>query len=44
MIEYIPQLMDAGISSFKIEGRARPADYVATVTRVYREAIDSYQW
>lgn len=43
MIEYIPQLMDAGISSFKIEGRARPADYVATVTQVYREAIDSYQ-
>lgn len=43
MIEHIPQLMEAGISSFKIEGRARPADYVATVTRVYREAIDSYQ-
>jgi len=43
MMEYIPQLMEAGISSFKIEGRARPADYVATVTRVYREAIDSYQ-
>jgi U32 family peptidase len=43
MIEYIPQLMEAGISSFKIEGRARPADYVATVTHVYREAIDSYQ-
>ncbi|KAF5080495.1 putative protease YdcP [anaerobic digester metagenome] len=43
MIKHIPQLMEAGISSFKIEGRARPADYVATVTRVYREAIDSYQ-
>nr|WP_319373269.1 peptidase U32 family protein [uncultured Methanobacterium sp.] len=42
-IEYIPQLIEAGISSFKIEGRARPADYVATVTRVYREAIDSYE-
>lgn len=42
MVEYIPELIEAGISSFKIEGRARPADYVATVTRVYREAIDSY--
>ena len=43
MVEHIGELIDAGISSFKIEGRARPADYVATVTRVYREAIDSYQ-
>ncbi|OPX60545.1 MAG: Peptidase family U32 [Methanobacterium sp. PtaB.Bin024] len=43
MIEHIPELIDAGITSFKIEGRARPADYVATVTRVYTEAIDSYQ-
>ncbi|HHT19335.1 MAG: U32 family peptidase [Euryarchaeota archaeon] len=43
MIEHIPKLIEAGISSFKIEGRARPADYVATVTRVYRQAIDSYK-
>jgi len=43
MVEHIGELIDAGISSFKIEGRARPADYVATVTRVYREAIDSYE-
>jgi putative protease len=43
MVEHVGELIDAGISSFKIEGRARPADYVATVTRVYREAIDSYQ-
>jgi putative protease len=43
MVEHIPELMEAGISSFKIEGRARPADYVATVTKVYREAIDSYE-
>jgi putative protease len=43
MVEHIPELMDAGIHSFKIEGRARPADYVATVTRVYREAMDLYQ-
>ena len=42
MIEYIPELMESGVHAFKIEGRARPADYVATVTRVYREAIDSY--
>lgn len=40
MVGHIPELMDAGISSFKIEGRARPAEYVATVTRVYREAMD----
>jgi U32 family peptidase len=43
MVEHIPELIDAGINAFKIEGRARPADYVATVTKVYREAIDSYQ-
>jgi putative protease len=43
MIEYVPQLIESGVDVFKIEGRARPADYVATVTRVYREAIDSYQ-
>lgn len=43
MVEHVGELIDAGISSFKIEGRARPADYVATVTRVYREAIDSYR-
>ncbi len=43
MIEHIPELMDAGIASFKIEGRARPADYVATVTKIYRKAIKSYE-
>jgi putative protease len=42
MLEYIPELIDAGVKVFKIEGRAKPADYVATVTRVYREAIDIY--
>ena len=42
MVEHIPELIDAGVNAFKIEGRARPADYVATVTKVYREAIDSY--
>lgn len=43
MIEHIPELIEAGIASLKIEGRARPADYVATVTKVYRKAIDSYE-
>jgi putative protease len=42
MVEHIPKLIDAGVNSFKIEGRARAADYVATVTKVYREAIDCY--
>ena len=43
MIKYIPELIEAGIDAFKIEGRARPADYVSTVTRTYREAIDKYE-
>ena len=42
MLEYIPELIDAGVNTFKIEGRAKPADYVATVTKVYREAINTY--
>jgi len=40
MIEYVPQLLATGVDAFKIEGRARASDYVATTTRVYREAID----
>ena len=40
MIDYIPQLLVTGVDAFKIEGRARGADYVATTTRVYRDAID----
>ncbi|MCK9152022.1 peptidase U32 family protein [Methanobacterium alcaliphilum] len=43
MIKHVPELIDAGIDAFKIEGRARPADYVATVTKVYNEAITSYE-
>ena len=43
MIEHIPELMDAGIDSFKIEGRMKTALYVATVARTYRKAIDDYQ-
>ncbi len=42
MIEYIPELVDAGIDSFKIEGRMKSALYVATVARAYRKAIDDF--
>lgn len=42
MIEHIPELVDAGIDSFKIEGRMKTALYVAVVTRTYRQAIDDY--
>lgn len=42
MIEYIPEMMDAGIDSLKIEGRMKTALYVATVARTYRKAIDDY--
>lgn len=42
MIEHIPELIDAGIDSFKIEGRMKTALYVATVARTYRMAIDDY--
>lgn len=42
MIEYIPELVKAGIDSFKVEGRMKTALYVATVARTYRKAIDDY--
>ena len=42
MIEYIPELVDAGIDSFKIEGRMKTTLYVAVVARTYRQAIDDY--
>ena len=42
MIEYIPEMIDAGIDSFKVEGRMKTALYVAAVTRTYRQAIDDY--
>ena len=42
MLEHIPDLLDAGIDSFKIEGRMKTALYVATVARTYRKAIDDY--
>ncbi len=43
MIEHIPELIDAGVDSFKIEGRMKTALYVATVARTYRKAIDDYK-
>ncbi|MCI8453822.1 MAG: U32 family peptidase [Lachnospiraceae bacterium] len=42
MIEHIPELMEAGIDSFKIEGRMKTALYAATVARTYRRAIDDF--
>lgn len=42
MIEHIPELVQAGISSFKIEGRAKSAYYTSVVTNAYRQAIDGY--
>lgn len=42
LIEFIPQLIEAGLNSFKIEGRMKSVHYVATVVKVYREAIDSF--
>ena len=42
MIEHIPELVRAGVSSLKIEGRAKSAYYTAVVTNAYRHAIDDY--
>lgn len=42
MIEHIPQLCEAGISCFKIEGRMKSAYYTSVVTNTYRMALDSY--
>ncbi|WHH61630.1 U32 family peptidase [Petroclostridium sp. X23] len=41
-IQYIPELLQSGITSLKIEGRVKSAYYVATVVKAYRQAIDSY--
>ena len=43
MIEHVPELMECGIASFKIEGRMKSAYYTAVVTNAYRLAIDAYQ-
>lgn len=42
MVGYLPELFDAGIDSFKIEGRMKTILYVATVARTYRMAIDDF--
>lgn len=42
MIEHVPEMIEAGIDSFKIEGRMKTALYVATVARTYRKAINDY--
>ena len=39
-LDYIPKLIDAGVTSFKIEGRMKSPEYVATVTKIYRKYID----
>lgn len=43
MIEHIPEILEAGVDSLKIEGRMKTALYVATVARTYRKAIDDFQ-
>ena len=43
MIEYIDKLVDAGATSFKIEGRMKSPYYVATITNAYRRAIDDFE-
>lgn len=42
LLEYLPNLIEAGVNSFKVEGRMKSVHYVATIIRVYRQAIDSY--
>lgn len=42
MIQYIPELIESGVYSFKIEGRVKTSYYVGSVIKAYREAIDDY--
>ncbi len=42
MVDHIPEIVEAGINSLKVEGRMKTALYVATVARAYRHAIDAY--
>lgn len=42
MIEYLPQIVESGVTSLKIEGRMKSSFYVATVVKAYRDALDSY--
>jgi len=43
MLRHVPELIEAGVSSFKIEGRMKSAYYTAVITNAYRMAIDAYQ-
>lgn len=42
MVDHIPELVNSGITSFKIEGRMKSAYYIATVVKAYRQALDDY--
>ena len=42
MVEHVPELIEAGVNSFKIEGRIKGAYYAAATTKVYREAVEQY--
>lgn len=42
LLESLPELIKVGVNSFKVEGRMKSVHYVATIIRVYRQAIDSY--
>lgn len=42
LLEFIPELVKAGVNSFKVEGRMKSVHYAATIIRVYRQAIDAY--
>lgn len=42
LMEYLPQMVEAGITSFKIEGRMKSIHYLATVVKAYRQALDSF--
>ncbi|WP_406659770.1 peptidase U32 family protein [Methanolobus sp. ZRKC3] len=43
MIEHIPELAEAGINSFKVEGRLKNPGYTSTVSKCYRQALDDYK-
>lgn len=42
LLEYLPDLVRAGVAALKIEGRVKSIHYVSTITRVYRQALDAY--
>ncbi len=43
LVRYLPQIIEAGICSLKVEGRTKGVHYVSTIGRVYREALDYYE-